>query len=1602
MSKLNLKARTRKSRTSEHTIAPTPRDNRANARKAMRDITNNNNIKMNTKQQYQSSTSKASLQNQSPNKSPPHNKSSTKSHPNTNDNEKYKDGLEADDDSDATTCDGSIDLLADDSQPSDKQKQRHGINKQASLQNNRGAEDSQSMASVSPATQILDRLSMFDSQEGGAELCIHLLKNTNDNDVVDKNGVCAANNNIANAKSSGVRGGVSDNAGKTNGDANSSGVRKTNGSGDQQPQQQQIIQDLKEYFMSTNNSSIYAEQSSFIPPLVPFCHKCNSASTSSASASDSTAVQSQLSQPTTLTQSTTTSRTIPHHSLCPHNPDFYNSGSYEILNLIIDGNLLGCSSCIYQFQNGKLNKQLVHEGGCKRGGIGGKKKKGGSGSKGGKGNSRGSKSMISSPLPKSIIGGRGGSSTRPNVQLTPQTRTSNSTKSTATTLDHQQKKTTLGQQKITNATNFDGPFDVGTIVYIEDRMWPGRNDPGGVARVVKVHHTKTSVECRPDSDGSKRTYDVKYVLESRKEKNVEEDYMTLHTDYVSPSKDCSGGLICEGSQEGMNASAVGSGGDGGINNNEMQLASPALVDANGHPLSEYERLRLRNIQRNKARLASLGLLVPPGQQQGGGSSNNGKATTTSSRVSLEEAAKSGCKKCVTQVETGEKNSLSHDLNCPRKMRGKQPDNIERRSQPKRQKKGNQQSDEDGKPKGRASVAEGAKSGCRKCIKELETGEKTRGFKHDVNCPRKEVPATLAEGAKSGCKKCVAELETGKKTGKPHDLNCPRKLAPREKKTNKEDKSDHQSPIQEDEGDVLGYLNRRPQNNKQLPSTHNTAPSLMDGAKSGCQKCTLEWQTDEVNPSMSHDDCCPRVEKRAAPPSNNRPQLHSQNRGGSGSGSQRKQTLLNKGRSSTASTLAIGSRGAAGSFNSRNYSSSAPSSSVVKATSHSSTHRTYQPTPSPVPQSSSKRNHNQPPPQQRHPPQLPAWIREFISEADKHNRDFTIPPKSKWLPCPNPWGKIGHEEDDVVIMSPFESESTSDILSVFHQGPNRSLPKRFVANPFEEGSPYHDTHTSPSRGGYSVLRLTRDRMSLRPWGFTVRLHEFGGACLVDSIEPSSPAESAVDISGWSSVDDGTSSSGLKLHDMIICVNGKSVGSMTMPELIIELDVCGPEMMLVVSRFDIKESIAGGNKESMTLEDLAMDWTDIGRSSNNNNSSLKRKRVSFENEQLGSSSSGDKKFEMNVGRTHLQNDERVGSQFNDDEEKESEYSVGQVENRIAKNDWQSPMREVLDASMEKTHRKQAVAHPVPNRRIMSGGGEKRYTNDDDSDEEEDDNVHNSKYSKKVAHFVPKHHESIDREKTHDDDEDMQISKSKKWPLRGISKPDKHDCVGGSGAAVKWKEHPGNVKYKQTIEDNHDSYKAPSTEKGALSMEIVQEWRALDPPGRFLKLNKQTKLYDDIGDKEANKKVTQSFSNKSRDESNNASKKKTTTNRYQKQFEEESSDDESEILPKRKRAVHKRKVVQPSIKDDDDDSVVNSDNDNDDNQQWKDGNGEDDPWLGCVCGQTHPRPIKVFWVQCEGCDAWYNVAEECVGFDADAAEDLDEWRCWACDPPVEGMGL
>jgi hypothetical protein len=56
-------------------------------------------------------------------------------------------------------------------------------------------------------------------------------------------------------------------------------------------------------------------------------------------------------------------------------------------------------------------------------------------------------------------------------------------------------------------------------------------------------------------------------------------------------------------------------------------------------------------------------------------------------------------------------------------------------------------------------------------------------------------------------------------------------------------------------------------------------------------------------------------------------------------------------------------------------------------------------------------------------------------------------------------------------------------------------------------------------------------------------------------------------------------------------------------------------------------------------------------------------------------------------------------------------------------------------------------------------------------------------------------------------------------------------------------------------------------------------------------------------------------------------------------------------------------------------------------------EEPWLSCICGKTHPSPIHVFWIQCDGCKSWYNVSPKCTGFDQDQAKSLERWHCPAC---------
>ena len=60
---------------------------------------------------------------------------------------------------------------------------------------------------------------------------------------------------------------------------------------------------------------------------------------------------------------------------------------------------------------------------------------------------------------------------------------------------------------------------------------------------------------------------------------------------------------------------------------------------------------------------------------------------------------------------------------------------------------------------------------------------------------------------------------------------------------------------------------------------------------------------------------------------------------------------------------------------------------------------------------------------------------------------------------------------------------------------------------------------------------------------------------------------------------------------------------------------------------------------------------------------------------------------------------------------------------------------------------------------------------------------------------------------------------------------------------------------MEDLKPEYKACSRiEKGDVAMKVLKEWRAQDPPGRFIKKDDNTGLWNDIGDNDARVKCSQ----------------------------------------------------------------------------------------------------------------------------------------------------
>ena len=94
-----------------------------------------------------------------------------------------------------------------------------------------------------------------------------------------------------------------------------------------------------------------------------------------------------------------------------------------------------------------------------------------------------------------------------------------------------------------------------------------------------------------------------------------------------------------------------------------------------------------------------------------------------------------------------------------------------------------------------------------------------------------------------------------------------------------------------------------------------------------------------------------------------------------------------------------------------------------------------------------------------------------------------------------------------------------------------------------------------------------------------------------------------------------------------------------------------------------------------------------------------------------------------------------------------------------------------------------------------------------------------------------------------------------IKSIITPHDHDVLSGRGNYVNY--HVGNEHFRFLVKKHKIAYVAcPKPEKGRFSTIIVDEVRSLDPPGRFLKQDAKTKLWQDIGDKKSLDKTRQAL--------------------------------------------------------------------------------------------------------------------------------------------------
>ena len=98
----------------------------------------------------------------------------------------------------------------------------------------------------------------------------------------------------------------------------------------------------------------------------------------------------------------------------------------------------------------------------------------------------------------------------------------------------------------------------------------------------------------------------------------------------------------------------------------------------------------------------------------------------------------------------------------------------------------------------------------------------------------------------------------------------------------------------------------------------------------------------------------------------------------------------------------------------------------------------------------------------------------------------------------------------------------------------------------------------------------------------------------------------------------------------------------------------------------------------------------------------------------------------------------------------------------------------------------------------------------------------------------------------------------PSTGITRPHEHDVLSGRGNKIN--QHAGNIYFRHVVATQKLQYVASRKEdKPLFARYVYNQIRARNPPGRFLKLDKKSNEWEDIGETRSIVKARQALREK-----------------------------------------------------------------------------------------------------------------------------------------------